>query len=203
MPSSALAGKPRKRFTPEEYILLERAALEKSEYYDGEIFAMAGAQENHNVVALNFAALLLAALRKQGCQPFTSDMKVAITPQGPFFYPDVSVACGERKFLRGRRDILLNPAIIVEVLSKSTQRYDREIKLQEYQRISTVDAVLLASSERPAVDVHTRAGRAWKRHTVSGLDKLIELPSPKCVLALADIYERVDFAGAAQPKAIR
>ncbi len=202
MPSSALAGKPRKRFTPEEYILLERAALEKSEYYDGEIFAMAGAQENHNVVALNFA-ILLAILRKQGCQPFTSDMKIAITPQGPFFYPDVSVACVERKFLPGRRDILLNPVIIVEVMSKSTQRYDREIKLKEYQRISTVDAVLLASSERPAVDVHTRAGRVWKHHSVSGLDKLIELPSPKCVLALADIYEGVDFAGAAQPKAIR
>ena len=203
MPSSALAGKPRKRFTPEEYILLERAALEKSEYYDGEIFAMAGAEESHNLVAGNVFIFLSSYLRKRGCQPFTSDMKVAVTPQGPFFYPDVSVACGERKFLRGRRDILVNPVVIVEVLSKSTQRYDREIKLHEYQRISTVDAVLLASSERPAVEVHTRAGRSWKHHAVSGLDKLIELPSPKCVLALADIYEGVDFAGATQPKAIR
>ena len=182
---------------------MERAALEKSEYYEGEIFVVEGARANHCIVAGNILACLLFWLRKQGFQPFTSDMKIAITPQGPFFYPDVSVACGERKFLRGRRDILLNPVIIVEVLSKSTQRYDREIKLKEYQRISTVDAVLLASSERPAVDVHTREGRVWKHHTVSGFDKLIELPSPKCVLALADIYEGVDFAGAAQPKAIR
>ena len=182
---------------------MERAALEKSEYYDGEIFAMAGAEENHNLIAGNVFIFLSALLRKRGCQPFTSDMKIAVTQQGPFFYPDVSVACGERKFLRGRRDILLNPSIIFEVLSKSTQRYDREIKLEKYQRISTVDAVLLASSERPAVEVHTRAGRAWKHHTVGGLDKLISLPSPKCVLALADIYESVDFAGAAQPKAIR
>ena len=203
MPSSALAGKPRKGFTPGEYILLERAALEKSEYYDGEMFVVEGAQENHCIVAGNILAVLRSLLRKRGFQPFGSDMKIAVTRQGPFFYPDGSVTCGERKFLRGRRDILLNPVIIVEVLSKSTQRYDREIKLKEYQRISSVDAVLLASAERPTVDFHTRAGRAWKHHTVSGLDKLIELPSPKCVLALADIYEGVDFAGAAQPKAIR
>ena len=182
---------------------MERAALEKSEYYDGEIFVVEGARENHCIVAGNILVCLLSWLRKQGFQPFTSDMKIAITSQGPFFYPDASVACVERKFLRGRRDILLNPVIIVEVMSKSTQRYDREIKRKEYQRISTVDAVLLASSERSAVDVHTRAGRAWKHHNVSGLDKLIELPSPKCVLTLADIYEGVDFVGTAQPKSIR
>jgi Uma2 family endonuclease len=201
MSSSALAGKLRKRFTPGEYLIVERAAVEKSEYYDGEIFAMAGAQEPHNIVSGNILAMLLGSLRKRGCQSYGSDMKVGITQQGPFFYPDVSVACAERKFLRGRRDILLSPVVIVEVLSKSTQRFDRGIKLEEYQRMPTVQAILLISSDRASAEAHVREGSHWKRQVVTGLDKFIELPSPRCVLPLAEIYEGVNLR--TQPKAIR
>jgi Uma2 family endonuclease len=103
MASSALAGKLRKRFTPAEYLRMERAAQEKSEYYDGEIFAMPGALRSHNVICVNAGSMLLSLLRKRGCQPYGSDMKVAITKQGPFFYPDVSLTCGPEKFLEGRR----------------------------------------------------------------------------------------------------
>lgn len=128
-------------------------------------------------------------------------MKVGVTQQGPFFYPDLSVACGERKFLRGKRDVLLNPALIIEVLSASTQRFDRGIKLAEYQRMVSVQAILMISSDRVRAEVHIRAGRAWTHHAVTGLDKFIELPSPRCILALAEIYEGVDLRNHA--KAIR
>ncbi len=201
MSSSALAGKLRKRFTPDEYLIVERGALEKSEYYDGEIFAMSGAQEPHNIIAMSIAAMAVPLFRKSGCQPYGSDMKVAVTQQGPFFYPDLSVVCGERKFLRGRRDVLMNPALIVEILSRSTQRFDRGIKLGEYQRIPSVQAVLLISTDRASVDVHVRAGPRWKQQTITGLDKFIELPSPQCVLPLAGIYEGVDLRP--HPKPIR
>ena len=201
MSSAALAGKPRKRFTPEEYLLLERSALEKSEYYDGEIFAMAGALEAHNIVAANALATLLPLLRSRGCQTFGSDMKVGVTPQGPFFYPDVMVACGARKFLNGPRDTLLNPTIVVEVLSKSTQRFDRAIKVKEYQRIASVNAVLLISADHASVEVHTRSGRAWQQQNVTGLEKFVEIASPRCILPLAEIYQGVDLRP--QPKAIQ
>ena len=201
MSSSALAGKVRRRFTPEEYLIVERGALEKSEYYDGEVFARPGADESHNIVAGNVAVMLLSSLRKNGGQPFGSDMKVAVTQQGPFFYPDVSVACGERKFLRGRRDVLLNPVLIIEVLSKSTQRFDRGIKLEEYQRMATVQAILLLSSDDCRAESYVRAGRHWKQQTIIGLDKFVELPSPQCVLPLAAVYEGVDLRP--QPKPMR
>jgi len=195
MPHSALAGKVRKRFTPEEYLALERAAPEKSEFYDGEIFAMAGAGESHNIITANVLSALLSLLRKRGCQACGSDMRIGVNPQGPFFYPDVSVACGERKFQDGRRDTLLNPAIVVEVLSKSTQRFDRGIKLEEYKRIATVQAVLLISSDRELADVHIRSGRGWKHSAVAGADRIVELPTPRCVVPMAEIYEGVDLTG--------
>ncbi len=181
--------------------MVEREAADKNEFYDGEIFAMGGAQEHHNIIAMNIGAMLLPSLRKRGCQPYGSDMKVGVTQQGPFFYPDVSVVCGERKFLRGKRDVLLNPALIIEVLSPSTQRFDRGIKLEEYRRMASVQAILLISSDRVRVEVHIRTGRLWKHHIVAGLDKFIELPSPRCILPLAEIYEGVDLRS--QPKAIR
>jgi Uma2 family endonuclease len=193
MASSALAGKLRKRFTPVEYLRMERAALEKSEYYDGEIFAMAGAREAHDLIGGNVYVAFRSSLRSHGCEAYSSDMKVAVTSAGPFFYPDVSLACGERKFRDARRDVLLNPSVIVEVLSKSTERFDRVIKVKEYQRIPTVNAILLVSTERIHVEVHTRAGRSWKRHDVSGLASFVEIASPPCVLPLADIYDSVEL----------
>jgi Uma2 family endonuclease len=201
MASSALAGKLRKRFTPAEYLRMERAAQEKNEYYDGEIFAMSGALEPHNVISVNFV-IMLAPLRKRGCQPYGSDMRVGVTKQGPFFYPDVSVVCGPKRLLDGRRDVLLNPVLIVEVLSKSTHRFDRSVKVEEYQRMPSVQAILLVSQDRPRVEVYLRHGDSWKHLIVSGLEKFIEIPSPRCMLPLADIYEGVALLEP-QPKAIR
>ncbi len=160
---------------------------------------MAGGAESHNAIAMNISGFLWSLLRKHGCQTYGSDMRVGVTPLGPFFHPGVSVACGERKFLDGRRDVLLNPIVVVEVLSKSTQRFDREIKLTEYRRMPSVQAILLVSSDRASVELHARQQPArsrpalWKHHTVAGLDHSIELTlSPStCTLPLADIYEGV------------
>jgi Putative restriction endonuclease len=137
------------------------------------MFVVEGAEENHCIVTGN----ILVVLWSFSAQAGLSTVRQRYEDRG---HAARAVLLSRRfshvrraEVLAGRRDILLNPVIIVEVLSKSTQRYDREIKLKEYQRIATVDALLLASSERPAVDLHTRAGRAWKHHTFSGLDKLI------------------------------
>lgn len=194
MPSSALAGKLRKRFTPGEYLAMERAAVDKSEYYDGEIFAMSGARAVHNAIGANIIALLRPALLKAGCQTYTPDMKVAITRLGPFFYPDVTVGCGSEQFLDASQDVILNPILVVEVLSKSTQRYDREIKVGEYQRVRTIQAILLVSSERVSVEAHVRTSRAWKHQTATSLERSIDLASPACSLPLSTIYAGVEFA---------
>ena len=187
--------------TAAAYLRLERAAPRRSEYHDGEVCPREDANEAHCTVAANAMLSFAQLLPSRGYCPFGSDMRVGVTPQGPFFYPDASVAAGERQFLAGPRDTLLNPTIVVEVLSKSTQRFDRAIKVKEYQRIASVNAVLLISAEHASVEVHTRAGRAWQQQNVTGLDKFVEIASPRCILPLAEIYQGVDLRP--QPKAIR
>lgn len=197
--AAGLAGKLRRRFTPEEYLSLERAALEKNEYYDGEIFAMAGGTEDHNTIAASILASMLPVLRRTGCKTFGSDMKLAVTPIGPYFYPDVSVACGKSSLLDRHRDVLTNPVIIIEVLSKSTQRYDRLVKLPAYRTIPSARVILLVSQDRPAIEVWLRDNEKaeWRHTTITGLTNTLALTAPAPVsLPFAEIY--ADTAVASQ-----
>src|SRR3989442_2206015 len=140
---------PKKRYTPEEYLAIDRQAPFKSEYHAGEIFAMAGASERHNLIRVNLAAALVSQLRGGPCRPFAADMRVKIDPADLYVYPDVVVVCGERRYADDLRDVLLNPTVIVEVLRPATEGYKEEEKwrrrLSSYEQLESLQEYLLVS----------------------------------------------------------
>jgi Uma2 family endonuclease len=151
-----MSTQPKHLLTPEEYLEIERNAEFKSEYYQGEMFAMSGGVSAHSLIALDVAFLLKAQVRSQGCFVYNSDMRVRVSQTGLYTYPDVTVVCGERKFLDSRLDTLLNPSVIVEILSPSTEAYDRGRKFENYQTLESLGAYLLIASDRMRVDLFTR-----------------------------------------------
>ena len=193
---TALSSQPKTFLTPEEYLDLERRAEVKSEYYQGEMFAMAGASLPHNVLAMNLAAILHAQLRRRPCQVYPSDLRVRVGATGLYTYPDVSVVCGEPQLADQHADTLLNPNFIAEVLSPSTEGYDRGRKFEHYRTIESLAEYLLVAQDRVHVDLYTRQqeGR-WVLSEASRLEDALELRSIGCHLALADLYEKVDLSG--------
>jgi Uma2 family endonuclease len=178
-------------YTEAEYLARERRAEYKSEYYRGEIFAMAGATREHNLVAVNVASQLREQLRKTKCEVYPSDMRVRL-PTGLYTYPDVSVACGEPKFLDAQVDTLLNPNVIVEVLSESTAAYDRGEKSRQYRNIESLAHYVLVESEKAHIEVYTRQpNKQWLLSEASGLAATIDLAAINCRLVLVEVYEKV------------
>ncbi len=177
--------------TPEEYLAMERASLEKHEYCDGEVFAMAGASWEHNLIVGNVVTALSNALRRTPCQVCPSDMRVKVPATGLYTYPDASVVCGRPVFEDAEADTLLNPQVIVEVLSESTEDYDRGTKLKNYRSIaSLVDYVLVAQDEA-AVEHHVRQpDGSWimREHWAGGR---IELVSVACGVDVNELYLKV------------
>src|SRR6266404_1708800 len=151
-----MSSVPKTFLTPEQYLEIERKAEFKSEYFQGEMFAMAGAREAHNLIALNLAAALHPQLRARPCRAYISDMRVRVSATGLYTYPDILVVCGEPQFLDERRDTLLNPNLIVEVLSPSTEAYDRGRKFEHYRSVESLSEYLLVSSERIIAELFTR-----------------------------------------------
>ena len=190
-----MSTQPRTALTPEEYLELERKAEYKSEYYHGEMFAMAGASREHNVLAMNLSATLHAQLRRRPCEVYPSDMRVRVGATGLYTYPDVSVVCGQPQLADEHADILLNPTFLAEVLSPSTEGYDRGRKFEHYRTIESLAEYLLVAQDRIHVDLYTRQqdGR-WVLSEASRLEDTLELPSIGCQLALADLYEKVDLS---------
>lgn len=180
-------------YTPEEYLALERHAEFKSEYIDGRIVAMTGASAPHNRIAGSVHAELRARFRNGPCEVFIGDMRLQIGTGRRYTYPDVVAVCGEPKFLDGTLDTLMNPALIVEVLSPTTEAYDRGEKFQHYRTIETLQEYVLIAQDRPVVDRFVRHGDFWQLATFTGLDASLELPSVGCTIPLQDIYERVRF----------
>ena len=184
--------------TEQEYLELERKAEYKSEFYQGEMFAMAGAKEPHNMVAANVLAALHPQLRSRPCRVYSSDMRVRISASGLYTYPDVSVVCGQPQYADQEADTLLNPALIAEVLSPSTEAYDRGRKFEHYRAIESLREYLLVAQDRVHVELWARQpdGR-WLLSEASRLEDTVELRSIGCRLALADLYEKVDLAAGA------
>jgi Uma2 family endonuclease len=181
--------------TPEEYLKIERQAEYKSEYFAGEMFAMAGAVEQHNLICLNIYGLLHQQLRQRPCRAYPSEMRVRVSDTGLYTYPDVTALCGEPKFLDDRRDTLLNPGLIVEVLSPTTEAYDRGRKFEHYRSIQSLAEYLLVSSDRVHADLYRRQPDGlWVLSSAGEPGDTVELPSIACRLLLADVYEKVDFA---------
>jgi len=180
--------------TPEEYLEIERAAEYKSQYYQGEMFAMAGASEPHNMLALNVMGEIRQQLRSRQCRAYGSDMRVRVSGTGLYTYPDGVVVCGQPQFTDDHVDTLLNPDLIVEVLSPSTESYDRGRKFEQYRSIESLTGYLLVASDRMHVDLYSRqAGGRWLLTDASLAEETIELPAIDCALKLADLYEKVDL----------
>jgi Uma2 family endonuclease len=182
------------RYTPEEYLALERNAEFKSEYIDGRIVAMSGATEPHVTIVGNIAAELRTRLRGGPCRAYASEMRVQIAGGRRYTYPDVVAVCGERQFIDGVMDTLSNPVLIFEVLSPSTEAYDRAEKFHHYQLIESLQEYILVAQDQPRVECYTRGpgGDVWYLWTETDLDKEVEFYSVGCRIPLREIYENVD-----------
>jgi Uma2 family endonuclease len=184
---------PKSLYTPEEYLALERKAEYKSEYFAGEIFAMSGASERHNLIAGNVFATLHAQLRNRPCRVYMSDIRVKVSPTGLYTYPDVVVLCGEPRFDDEHKDTLLNPIVIIEVLSPSTEACDRGEKFTHYRKLASVAEYVLISQEKPHVEHFVRQpDNQWLLSEASDPHDTVQLPSINCALALSDVYEKVE-----------
>src|SRR3989442_732099 len=163
--------------TPEQYLALERQAETKSEYFAGEIFAMAGASPEHSIITVNLTRELSSQLLERPCQVYSSDMKVRVT-EDLYVYPDVSVVCGEAQFAGEEREVLLNPTLIVEVLSPSTEAWDRGGKFEQYRQRESLQEYVLIAQGRPHVERYARqADGQWLVTEVNGLEAVPALPS--------------------------
>ena len=173
---------------------LERKAETKSEFYNGEMFAMAGARRNHNLIAGNICREISEQLRKSPCEAYLSDMRVKVAMTGLYAYPDIAVACREPRFLDEEVDTLLNPTLLVEVLSESTARYVRNLKSRLYRKLPSVRQYLIVEQDEPLVEVYTRSPDGeWKLKDASELTQSVTLKSIGCKLSLAAVYEKVKF----------
>lgn len=181
--------------TPEQYLEIERKAEFRSEYYKGEMFAMAGASDPHNPIVVDIVGELRQQLRKRPCFTYSHDMRICVSAGGLYTYPDVFVVCGRRQFLDDRRDNLLNPSLIVEVLSESTEKYDRGRKFEQYRHIDSLREYLLVGSESIGAELFTRQPDGhWLLTIADRLEDTIEIPSIDCRLTLTDIYEKAQLA---------
>ena len=183
--------------TPDEYLRLERQSEHKSEYVNGEIFAMTGASRKHNLVAGNIFRELSQQLKDRQCEAYVGDMRVKVATTGLYTYPDVVVVCGEPKFEDAYVDTLLNPTLLVEVLSQSTERYDRIAKSSYYRTLDSLAEHLLMAQDEVRLEQYAKqANGQWLLFECSTLDKVVELPSIGCALALREVYDKVVLDGA-------
>jgi len=185
-------GQPKPRYTPAEYLALERRATTRSQYLDGEIFAMGGTSRRHNLVCLSIGAKLWDQLLERPCEVYTNDMRVRIVATGLYTYPDVVVVCGEPEFEDEELDTLLNPTVLVEVLSESTADYDRGAKFEHYRAIPSLREVLFVAQDEPHL-LHylRRPDGSWLLTESRGPTGVVELPSIEAELKVSDVYAKV------------
>jgi Uma2 family endonuclease len=181
--------------SPEEYLALEEGAEHKSEYFHGEIFAMSGATFEHNTISANLVGELRSQLRGSSCRALPSDQRVKVRETGLYTYPDVVVVCGEPEFDGPGRNNLLNPTVIFEVLSPSTEAYDRGEKFQQYRRLPSLREYILVSAEKPGVERFVRHDDRdeWTLTSCYDPDGAIGLTAIGCTLELREIYLGVGF----------
>jgi Uma2 family endonuclease len=175
---------------PEDYLAAERVATEKHEYFDGRISQRPSADRDHSVIATNLVLGLHEVLRQQGRHLMGSDMRVRAGPA--YVYPDLSIVCGEGTYEDDHADVLLDPVAIVEVLSKSTEAYDRGLKFAHYQRIPSLHTYVLVSSTEPRVEVFERIDEGWLLRVFQGLEATATLARLNVSLPLAEVYFGVD-----------
>jgi Uma2 family endonuclease len=179
--------------TPEEYLAAERRAKVKSEYIYGEVFAMSGASRAHNLITVDITTELNIQLRRQGCEIYSGDMRVRTSSTGSYFYPDAVVVCDKPRFEDNVFDTLLNPILVVEVLSPSTEVYDKGEKFAHYQELASLREYLLVSQDRIHVEHFRLIETQWTGKALHTPEDVLLLNSIECKLPLRDIYTRVTF----------
>jgi len=181
-------------YTFEEYLELDEKADFKSEFFNGEIFAMAGGTSAHNKIATDLLRTIGNLLRGKRCQTLNSNMKVRIAASGLTTYPDVIVVCDEEKYADAKQTLLLNPTVLIEILSDSTERYDRTVKLKHYKLIPSLQEYVLVAQDEALVQRYRRMpDQIWSQTEVEGLSAVLELESLELRIPLSEFYERVTF----------
>jgi Uma2 family endonuclease len=189
-----MVAQPKPFYTIAQYLQLERAGEQKHEYYDGQIFALAGSSENHNLIAAHILGILYGQVRKRPCKVYPSDMRIKVAKTKLYTYPDISIVCGTALFDDAESDTLLNPMVIFEILSASTEKYDRGKKFEQYRTITTLQEYILVNQNNHLVEQYTRqTDNTWLLTIHDTLESQIELRSVGCTLVLADIYEGIIF----------
>lgn len=183
-----------RRYTEAEYLALEERADHRSEFYRGEIFAMSGGSINHNRIVLNAVSVLRTQLEAAPCEVFASDMRLLVEQHRLYTCPDVAVVCGRPELVAGRNDTLTNPVVIIEVLSESTERYDRADNFPFYRAIPTLREYVVIDQYTLRVEHYWKgADDVWMFEEIGGMDGALELRAIPAVLALRDLYARVEF----------
>lgn len=194
-------GLPQRKtsLSTQEYLRLERAAEFKSEFFRGEIFAMAGGSPRHSLIKTNVTAELRSILRDRACTAYDSDLRVKVEATGLYTYPDASVFCEPLQFDDDRRDTVTNPTILVEVLSPSSEAYDRGKKFNHYRRIPSLREYLLVSQDEAKIERYSRnADETWTLTDATGMDALLNLPTLGIQLSLREVFSKVDFSEPAE-----
>lgn len=187
-----MIAQPKPYRTEQEYIQFERASIGKHEYFDGQIYAMTGASRIHNLIAGNTLAMLHRQLRKKPCEIFPSDMRVKVTRTGLYTYPDLVIICGKPEFTDDTLDTLINPLVLIEILSPSTERYDRGMKAQNYRTIGTLQDYILIAQDQYHVEHYARQDTGqWLLQEAIGRESALTIRSIESTLALGDVYEKV------------
>jgi len=191
---------PVHRLTEAEYLEIERRAEFKSEFLDGEMFAMSGGTYSHSLIACNLIRAIGNQLKGSPCVILNSDMRVKVQASGLYTYPDVSVACGEKQVEDEHDDVLLNPTVVVEVLSDSREAYDRGKKFEMYRQIPSLREYLLVSQYKPLIEQFIRqTGEEWLLRAAAGLESKVSLPSVGVTIELAEVYNNIQFVPDSRP----
>lgn len=182
---------PSKKLTPQEYPAIERAVDSKSEFFDGEVFAMAGTSKEHSIITVNLTGEFHAALRRKVCQPFSSDLRVKVSANGFYIYSELTIVCG---LVDVEDEHVLNPTLIIEVLSPGTERYDRGKKFDLYRELDSLKEYVLVSQDQYRVEQFLRGnGSEWGYRVAFKEDDIVEFPSVGCSIPIKDVYARVVF----------
>lgn len=182
------------RMTAAEYLAMERQAEQKHQFVDGQVFAMTGASRNHNRINIHLARWVVSALDGTPCEAFANDMRVLISEEGNYLYPDLVITCEKPKFQDDAFDTLLNPQVVMEILSESTEKYDRGRKFASYRALESLHTYVMISQNEPRVEMFRRQpDGAWLMSVMDGMDAEWHLPQPEVRIKLSDLYARVEF----------
>jgi len=186
-----MSSQPKTTYTPEAYLQIDRQSDSKNEYFNGEIFAMTGASRNHNLITANVTSSLNPQLKGRQCEAYASDMRIKVSSSGLYAYPDVVAVCGSPIFEDKEIDTLINPTVIIEVLSKSTEGYDRGDKSGHYRKLDLSEYILISQDKHHMEHFVRQPDNQWLLSEADDLQSIIDLTSIDCKLAMADVYNKV------------